>query len=132
MEDQKSWQLEQPQGTPLYTVDAHSTQGMYVKRMLLINRRNLWQLAAARRLAAFVCQFSFGFGLCIGDSFDSLCLYHDTCGCGFCVHPPKALGVSSFTTRFMRIASRYKARIPKARSGMTTFTGSLCGKILSA
>ena len=47
MEDQKSWQLEQPQGTPLYTVDAHSTQGMYVKRMLLINRRNLWQLAAA-------------------------------------------------------------------------------------
>ena len=49
MEDQKSWQLEQPQGTPLYTVDAHSTQGMYVKRMLLINRRNLWQLAAAAR-----------------------------------------------------------------------------------
>ena len=47
MEGQKSWQLEQPQGTPLYTVDAHSTQGMYVKRMLLINRRNLWQLAAA-------------------------------------------------------------------------------------
>ena len=42
MEDQKSWQLEQPQGTPLYTVDAHSTQGMYVKRMLLITRRNLW------------------------------------------------------------------------------------------
>lgn len=27
-------------------VDAHSTQGMYVKRMLLTNRRNLWQLAA--------------------------------------------------------------------------------------
>lgn len=47
MEDQKFWQLDQPQGTPLYTVDAHSTQGMYVKRMLLINRRNLWQLAAA-------------------------------------------------------------------------------------
>ena len=65
MEDQKSWQLEQPQGTPLYTVDAHSTQGMYVKRMLLINRRNLWQLAAAVALL-FCMPILFRFWLCIG------------------------------------------------------------------
>lgn len=47
MDTQKSWQLDQPQGTPLYTLDVHNTQTMHVKRMLLINRLRLWQLAAA-------------------------------------------------------------------------------------
>ena len=43
--------------------------------------------------------------------------------------PPAA---SSSTTRFTRIASQCKAPTPKARFGMTTFTGSLCGSIPSA
>ncbi|MCO7110292.1 hypothetical protein NIA69_15765 [Gemmiger formicilis] len=132
MEDQKSWQLEQPQGTPLYTVDAHSTQGMYVKRMLLINRRNLWQLAAAVALLLLYANSLSVLGFVLGILSIPFVFTMTRAVAVLRTKPPKALGVSSFTTRFTRIASRYKARIPKARSGMTTFTGSLCGKILSA
>ena len=67
MDTQKSWQLDQPQGTPLYTLDVHNTQTMHVKRMLLINRLRLWQLAAAVALlflyinSASVLGFVLGF-----------------------------------------------------------------------
>ena len=67
MEDQKSWQLEQPQGTPLYTLDVHNTQTMYVKRMFLVNRLRLWQLAVLVALlflyinSASVLGFVLGF-----------------------------------------------------------------------
>lgn len=132
MEGQKSWQLEQPQGTPLYTVDAHSTQGMYVKRMLLINRRNLWQLAAAVALLLLYANSLSVLGFVLG-----------ILSIPFVFTMTRAVAVFAYKTTqsargklihytFYEDASRYKARIPKARSGMTTFTGSLCGKILSA
>ena len=67
MEEQKSWQLDQPQGTPLYTVDVHNTQTMHVKRMFLVNRLRLWQLAVLVALlflyinSASVLGFVLGF-----------------------------------------------------------------------
>ena len=67
MDTQKSWQLDQPQGTPLYTLDVHNTQTMHVKRMFLVNRLRLWQLAVLVALlflyinSASVLGFVLGF-----------------------------------------------------------------------
>ena len=66
MDTQKSWQLDQPQGTPLYTLDVHNTQTMYVKRMLLINRLCLWQLAAAVALLLLYVNFLSVWGFVLG------------------------------------------------------------------
>ena len=66
MDTQKSWQLDQPQGTPLYTLDVHNTQTMHVKRMLLVNRLRLWQLAAAVALLLLYVNFLSDWGFVLG------------------------------------------------------------------
>lgn len=66
MDTQKSWQLDQPQGTPLYTLDVHNTQTMHVKRVLLINRLRLWQLAAAVALLLLYVNFLSVWGFVLG------------------------------------------------------------------
>lgn len=37
----QSWQMDQPQGEPLYTFDTHDTEKLYVKRFFLLNRTRL-------------------------------------------------------------------------------------------
>lgn len=59
-------QLDQPQGTPLYTLDVHNTQTMHVKRVLLINRLRLWQLAAAVALLLLYVNFLSVWGFVLG------------------------------------------------------------------
>lgn len=134
MDTQKFWQLDQPQGTPLYTLDVHNTQTMHVKRMLLINRLRLWQLAAAVALLLLYVNFLSVWGFVLGIfSIPFVFIMARAVQWRLLrIKPPKAPEASSSTTRFTRIASQCKAPTPKARFGMTTFTGSLCGSIPSA
>ena len=37
----ESWQMDPPQGKPLYSFDTHETEKLYVKRFLLLNRTRL-------------------------------------------------------------------------------------------
>lgn len=132
MDTQKSWQLDQPQGTPLYTLDVHNTQTMHVKRMLLVNRLRLWQLAAAVALLLLYVNFLSAWGFVLGILSIPFVFIMARAVAVSAYKTTKAPEASSSTTHFTRIASQCKAPTPKARFGMTTFTGSLCGNIPSA
>ncbi len=102
---------------------------MYVKRMLLINRRNLWQLAAAVALLLLYANSLSVWGFVLG-----------ILSIPFVFTMTRAVAVFAYkTTQSARgkliplhvlrgLLHGTKLVLPKARSGMTTFTGSLCGK----
>ena len=133
MDTQKFWQLDQPQGTPLYTLDVHNTQTMYVKRMFLfVNRLRLWQLAVPAALLLLYINSASVLGVCVG-IFNSLCVFlARSMAVSAYKSNETARAASSSTYTFYEDCFTVQSSYPKARFGMTTFTGSLCGSIPSA